>query len=176
MAVMLEDTDMVHGKMNGQAYKVGKFSHSLRCHLMREHLGLLDTEVNEASSLSMKVEDPLFHSDVWEIARKNTLAYDRVFYGKIVPTNSVWNLKDLKDWRSIVGLAELDPDGASEELSKIHGRLVMFPVMFLKDVLKPSYLDILGMYVDSRGQTWSLNFDEPQTFFASTVHLQNCCS
>ena len=166
VAVMLEDTDMVHGKMNGQAYEVGKFSHSLRCHLMREHLGLLDTEVNEASSLSMKVEDPLFHSDVWEIAMKNTLAYDRVFYGKIVPTNNVWNLKDLKDWRSIVGLAELDPDGASEELSKIHGRLVMYPVMFLKDVLKPSYLDILGMYVDSRGQTRSLNFDEPQTFAA----------
>ena len=164
VAVMLEDTDMVEGRMNGRAYKVGKFSHSLRCHLMREHLGLLDTEVNEASSLSVELEDPLFHSDIWKIAVENTLAYERVFRGKIVPTNSVWNLKDLKNWRSIVGLAEFDPDGANEELSKIHGRLVMYPKLFLKDVLKPSYLDILGMYVDTRGRTRNLNFDKPQTY------------
>ena len=162
VAVMIEDTDMVDGKMKGQAYKVGKFSHSLRCHLMREHLGLLDTEIYEVSSL--KVEDPLFHQDIWEITVENTLTYERVFRGKIDPTNNVWNLEDLKTWRSVIGLAEFDPDEANEELSKIHGRLVMYPVLFLKDVLKPSYLDLMGMYVDARGKTRSLDFDEPETF------------
>ena len=33
LAVLIEDTEMVDGVMNSQPYKVGKFSHSLRCHL-----------------------------------------------------------------------------------------------------------------------------------------------
>ena len=166
VAVILEDTDMVEGKMKGQAYNVGKFSHTLRCHLMREHLGLLDTEVSEDSSLSLKVEDPLIHSaDIWSIAVKNALAYERVFRGKIAPTNSAWNIKDLRKWRLVVGLAESDPDGANEELSKIRGRLVMYPVLFLVEELKPSYLDIMGVHVDSRGIKKNLNFDKPKTFY-----------
>ena len=168
VAVILEDTDMMEGKMKGQAYNVGKFSHSLRCHLMKEHLGLLDTEMNEASSLSLKVEDPLIHSaDIWDIAVENTLAYEHVFHGRIVPTNSVWNLESLRDWRSFDGLAELYPDEANKELSKIRGRLVMYPVLFLREELKPSYLDIMNMYVDSRGIRSNLNFDEPgEVYFA----------
>lgn len=167
VAVILEDTDMVEGKMKGQAYKVGKFSHTLRCHLMREHLGLLDTEMDKASTLSLKVEDPLIHSaDIWEIAVENTLAYERVFGGKIAPTNNAWSLESLRMWRSIVGLAEFGPDGAKEELSKIRGHLVMYPVLFLREELKPSNLDIMGMYVDSRGIRRNLNFDEPEVMYA----------
>ena len=166
VAVILEDTDLVEGKMKGQAYNVGKFSHTLRCHLMREHLGLLDTEMNEASSQSLKVEDPLIHSaDIWRIAVENTLAYERVFRGRITPTNNVWNLEDLRRWRSVVGLAEFDPDGGNEELSKIRGRLVMYPVLFLWEVLEPSYLDIMGVHVDSRGIKRKLNFDKPEKFY-----------
>ena len=163
MAVIIEDTDMINGKMKGQPFQVGKFSHSLRCHLMREHLGLLDEGKYEVSSL--KVEDPLadnFHPDVWRIAVENSLIYERVFRGRIDPTNQVWNLKDLANWRSFLGFADIDPDEALKQLSKIRGRLVIYPVMFLKDELKPSYLDVMAMYVDNRGRTSNLNFDEPE--------------
>ncbi len=35
MCVVLEDTIMEDGRMAGQPYRVGKFSHSLRCRLYR---------------------------------------------------------------------------------------------------------------------------------------------
>ena len=147
VAVMIEDTDMVDGKMKGQAYKVGKFSHSLRRHLMREHLGILDMEIYEA------VVDPLVYQDVWEIALTNTLTYKHVFGGKIDPTNNVRTFEDLKKWRSVSGLAESHPDEASMELFRICGRLVIYPAPFLKDELefKPNYLpNAMNMYVDAR--------------------------
>ena len=35
VAVVIEDTEMIDGKMNDVPYLVGRFSHSLRCHLLR---------------------------------------------------------------------------------------------------------------------------------------------
>lgn len=39
-AAIVRDTDMFWSKMNGQPYMVGRFPHTLRVRLMREHLGL----------------------------------------------------------------------------------------------------------------------------------------
>jgi phospholipase D1/2 len=39
-AAVVRDTDMVWSKMNGVPYQVGRFPHTLRMRLMREHLGL----------------------------------------------------------------------------------------------------------------------------------------
>ncbi|KAJ9611659.1 Phospholipase D1 [Cladophialophora chaetospira] len=39
-AAVVRDTDMVWSKMNGKPYQVGRFPHTLRMRLMREHLGL----------------------------------------------------------------------------------------------------------------------------------------
>ena len=166
VAVIIEDVDMVNGEMNGQPYLVGRFSHSLRCRLLREHLGLLK-ERKEAPTY--KLEDPLtndFHTGLWSQANENTNTYRLVFYGKIDPTNHVWNYRDLENWKKIEGLAEIDLEEAKKELKKIRGSLVLFPVFFLKDVLKPDILDYLNMYVDTRGQTSDLNFDNNGAAFA----------
>ncbi|CEH19132.1 Phospholipase D1 [Ceraceosorus bombacis] len=40
LAVVIRDTDMIDSTMGGQAYKVGRFAHTLRMRLMREHLGI----------------------------------------------------------------------------------------------------------------------------------------
>ena len=157
IAVLMEDTEMLDSKMNGQGFRVGKFSHGLRCHLMREHLGLLG-ENYESSELS--VEDPLANNlmqRISKIASENEVIYNRVFGGKIDPTNHVWNLDQLKEWRSTPGIAEKFPDLSFEELKKVQGRLVTYPVLFLKDVLKPSYLDVLGMYVDNRRTKYDID-------------------
>lgn len=37
---MIEDTEVVQSKMNGEEYTASKFAHSLRCELFREHFGL----------------------------------------------------------------------------------------------------------------------------------------
>ncbi|XP_065882686.1 phospholipase D2-like [Dysidea avara] len=147
VAVMFEDAEMIDGKMNGRHFEVGKFSHSLRCHLMREHLGLLDKKKYEASDI--KVEDPLdttFRDLISVAAENNGVIYETVFGGKVTPTNHVWNFKDLKNYQSKHGLAKCDPESAKKELDALQGSLVTYPVLFLKDVLEPSALDNLSVY------------------------------
>ena len=53
--VIIKDRDMIDGRMNGEPYRVGKFSHGLRCHLIKEHLGLLNEDNQE---LDLDMEDP----------------------------------------------------------------------------------------------------------------------
>ncbi|TDL17878.1 phospholipase D, partial [Rickenella mellea] len=40
LAAVVRDTDMIDGFMAGQPFKVGRFAHTLRVRLMREHLGV----------------------------------------------------------------------------------------------------------------------------------------
>ncbi|XP_006462684.1 hypothetical protein AGABI2DRAFT_186563 [Agaricus bisporus var. bisporus H97] len=40
LAAVIRDTDMIDGEMAGRPFKVGRFAHSLRVRLMREHLGI----------------------------------------------------------------------------------------------------------------------------------------
>ncbi|KAJ7382520.1 hypothetical protein OS493_034411 [Desmophyllum pertusum] len=151
VAVIIQDNDLMEGTMNGQPYQVGQFSHSLRCHLLREHLGLL----SERNATPLNVEDPLTTiSTISKLAVENTLIYEQVFHGRILPTNQ--------------GLADFSLEKAEKELEKIQGSIVVFPSLFLKDVLKPSFLDYVDMYVDTRGRTRELNFDDTTagTFFA----------
>ena len=162
VAVIIQDNDLIEGKMNGQPYQVGKFAHSLRCHLHREHLGLLS---DNARALNVQVEDPLteaFHTTISRQAVQNTLSFEQVFRGRILPTNQVWNFEDLENWKSFPGLADILLEEAKKELDNIQGRIVIFPPFFLKDVLKPSFLDYLGMYVDNRGHT----HESSETFLA----------
>lgn len=147
VAVIIKDNDMMEGKMNQRPYQVGKFSHSLRCRLLKEHLGLL-SEMN-LNPLNIKVEDPLtssFRFGVLELAGQNTRIFERVFQGRILPTNQVLSFEDLKNWTSIPGLADILVEEAKKELHNIQGRVVTFPIFFLKDALKPTFLDYLGIY------------------------------
>lgn len=40
LAAVIRDTDMIDGNMDGKPFKVGRFAHSLRVRLMREHIGI----------------------------------------------------------------------------------------------------------------------------------------
>ncbi|KAH7193147.1 uncharacterized protein B0J16DRAFT_72068 [Fusarium flagelliforme] len=46
-AAIVRDTDMINSTMAGKPYKVGRFAHTLRLRLMREHLGLDVDEILE---------------------------------------------------------------------------------------------------------------------------------
>jgi phospholipase D1/2 len=50
-ASIVRDTDMFWSKMNGQPYLVGRFPHTLRVRLMREHLGLDVDKIMEDAQL-----------------------------------------------------------------------------------------------------------------------------
>lgn len=119
VAAIIEDTEMIDGKMNGKAVKVGKFSHSLRCHLMKEHLGLLEITKYEASAI--KVEDPLninFLTEIRKIAKENAKIYESVFgHGdKRSPTNHESNFEQQE-----------------KQIKLIKGNLVEFPECYLRE-------------------------------------------
>ena len=46
-AAVVRDTDMMWSSMNGEPYKVGRFPHTLRMRLMREHLGIDVDNISE---------------------------------------------------------------------------------------------------------------------------------
>jgi len=46
-AAVVRDTDMIYSTMDGEPYLVGRFAHTLRMRLMREHLGLDVDEIME---------------------------------------------------------------------------------------------------------------------------------
>ena len=149
--VVIEDREMIEGTMNGRAYPVGRFSHGLRCHLFKEHLGLLG---DKKAVIELDVEDPLrfeFCTELSKIASSNTHIYEMVFRPRILPTDHVTNQEELKNWLSFKGTVDYDQKEAKKELEGVRGNIVHFPSLFLKDDLKPCNLDYLYMYVDNRG-------------------------
>ena len=155
--VVIEDREMIPGRMSGRPYEVGKFSHTLRCQLMKEHLGLL-----KGDDCSIDVSDPVcqeFHDKVSKRAKNNTHIYETVF--EKLPTDQVLSKKDFKKWKSKeYGLAESDkPDNKEAKvlLQKVRGSIVNFPLLFLSDapkILRPFWLgDITS--IDKSAQDWT---------------------
>ena len=156
VGVMIQDRDMVEGRMNGGPYSVGKFSHGLRCHLMKEHLGLLKEE--RVERVDLDVEDPLlgdFYLTLHEIAVNNTEIYEMVFYKKIIPTNVnpyvSWTFEDMEEWENVKSFPEIYPEKVEEKLSKVQGSLVLFPPLHKLLTLEPSTWDKnFNFFVDNR--------------------------
>uniref|UniRef100_A0A1D1XTW8 phospholipase D n=1 Tax=Anthurium amnicola TaxID=1678845 RepID=A0A1D1XTW8_9ARAE len=120
IAAVIEDKDYINSKMNGNEWKAGRFSASLRRHIFKEHLGLsnesdhekvsgvcypppltLDTfdehEIRELCKDDERVIDPLSDdfTKLWEqTATVNTEAFRKVFH--CVPDDTVLNWDDYK--------------------------------------------------------------------------------
>jgi phospholipase D1/2 len=57
LAVIIRDTDMIDSKMAGFPFKVGRFAHTMRMRLMREHVGkLIRGHFDQASYVSVGVD------------------------------------------------------------------------------------------------------------------------
>jgi phospholipase D1/2 len=140
VAIRFEDTEMIDGTMNGQPYQVGKFSHSIRVHLFKEHLGLLPSQQKggvESPSSDISVEDPAsdeFYLNTWmKAAINNTQLYRQVFGGEMIPTDKTLSYKDLEKYKTNSGVVEEDVERARETLQKIQGHVVELPLHFLED-------------------------------------------
>ncbi len=142
--VIIEDKEMNAGKMNGKSHEVGAFSHSLRCQLLKEHLGML-----KDLNVDIDVSDPIsqhFRDNLAKIAARNTQIYEEIFKGEIIPTDAVTNKEDLKKWKRI-------PKDLSEEnktsLSEIRGHIVTFPQLFLSEYDWDSEYSMVQRVVDN---------------------------
>ncbi|OJZ91451.1 hypothetical protein ASPFODRAFT_29816 [Aspergillus luchuensis CBS 106.47] len=67
VAAVVRDTDMIWSSMNGRPYLVGRFPHTLRMRLMREHLGI---DVDELMEHSMATEEELRRIEIVEEGSK----------------------------------------------------------------------------------------------------------
>jgi len=122
IAAVIEDKDYIDSKMAGNDWKAGKFSATLRRHIFKEHLGLLnesdhekvttvcypppltvdtfsEQELDELAKEDNKVIDPLSDTftNVWQqTATVNTEAFRKVFH--CVPDDTVLNWDDYKSF------------------------------------------------------------------------------
>ncbi|KAL8742946.1 MAG: hypothetical protein Q9190_004651 [Brigantiaea leucoxantha] len=73
VAAVVRDTDMLWSTMNGEPYLVGRFPHTLRMRLMREHLGIdVDAVMDEERQDEDDQDDQNFENDMDEIYGKGS--------------------------------------------------------------------------------------------------------
>ncbi|KAM9712896.1 phospholipase D1 isoform 1-T1 [Menidia menidia] len=126
VAVVVEDSDMVESLMDGSPYRAGRFALSLRLECFRMILGA-------NTDPSIDVSDPIsdrFYKDTWmTTCVRNASIYQKVF--RCLPSSDVHSLAELEGFLSQPGLDREDPGRALEELLKVRGFLVQFPLDFL---------------------------------------------
>ena len=76
LACVVRDTDLIDSTMGGKPFKVGRFAHTLRVRLMKEHLGLdVDELDKEAAELQdVRPEKMLDEDDHWDPANEQSRA------------------------------------------------------------------------------------------------------
>ena len=72
-AAIVRDTDMLWSTMAGEPYQVGRFAHTLRLRLMREHLGLDVDEILEQER-QQEMDRDAFANEMDDIYREDGLA------------------------------------------------------------------------------------------------------
>lgn len=158
IALVIEDKELIHSKMNGKDYRASKYAHSLRTNLCKEHLGLLNN-INMQDIIKMRltntavnikqtnhkhtdnlVKDPLSEQflDLWKsTAQKNTEIYRDVF--KCLPDDTVTSWEEYKKFtKNTQHVPYSHPetknkDTITQNLNNINGHLVEFPTNFLKN-------------------------------------------
>ena len=148
VAVIIEDLDMIDGKMNGVDFKMGTFAHSLGCDLFMEHLGLLDDNKDE---FEIAIHNPLANSSIDGVsarAKSNTATFRRVFGPGLFPQEGIEDFEALKRYKDIP-LPRSDSSMPRRLLEHIKGNLVNSPCKFLVKELRASTLDYA--HIVSRG-------------------------
>ncbi|MEQ2236735.1 Phospholipase D, partial [Ilyodon furcidens] len=128
VAVVVEDSEKVVSVMDGQDYEAGPFALELRLECFRTILGgHTDTSIDLSDPISDR-----FYKEVWmTTAGRNATIYEKVF--RCLPSSLVRNMSELEQFQSKPALAQTDKARAQEELRKIRGFLVQFPLDFLSE-------------------------------------------
>lgn len=74
LACVVRDTDLIDSRMAGKPFKVGRFAHTLRVRLMREHLGVDVDEIEQQahSMQDVRPEKMLDEDDYWDPAHEQS--------------------------------------------------------------------------------------------------------
>ncbi|KAJ3611020.1 hypothetical protein NHX12_021036 [Muraenolepis orangiensis] len=128
VAVIVEDSETVASVMDGEVYQAGPYALQIRLECFRMILGA-------NTDPSVDVSDPIsdhFYKEIWmATAARNATIYQRVF--RCLPSSDVRSILELEGFLSKPGLEKEDPARAHEELLRIRGFLVQFPLQFLAE-------------------------------------------
>lgn len=128
MAIIVQDTVTEPSIMDGKEYQAGSFALQLRLHCFRLILGAF-------SDPSIDVQDPIserFYKEVWiATSARNATIFEKVF--RCLPSDEVRNNEDLDQYSQKPKLQTEDEGRAREELKKIRGFLLQFPLYFLTE-------------------------------------------
>lgn len=128
VAVIVQDCEKIPAVMDGREYEAGPYALHLRLECFKTILG-------GHTDTSIDVSDPIsdrFYKEVWmTTAGRNATIYEKVF--RCLPSSLVRNMSELEQYQSKLGLAQTDLARAQEELRKIRGFLVQFPLDFLSE-------------------------------------------
>ncbi|KAI8884179.1 phospholipase D/nuclease [Backusella circina FSU 941] len=174
IALIVEDKDMIPSKMNNEPYQAGRFAATLRRQLWKEHLGLIkEDDVDRANNAMLPLPVPQLDftktpEDLWVMdpldeetlnrwnntAATNTLAFREVFH--CVPDDTVTTWKEYNDFNpnpDVISLGHVhNPDmplkDVKDNLNKIQGHLVEFPLKFLSfEDLQSDAIPVVGAAV-----------------------------
>ncbi|KAF8015958.1 hypothetical protein BT93_H1492 [Corymbia citriodora subsp. variegata] len=159
IGIIIEDKEFVESSINGEPWKAGKFSHSLRCSLWSEHLGLHPGEIH-------RIKDPIAdatYRDLWSAtAKANSKIYQDVF--ACIPNDKIRSRASLRHsmahWKDKIGHTTIDLGIAPEKLESstdvgdvketdpmerlksVRGYLVTFPLEFMsQEDLRPMLIE-----------------------------------
>nr|XP_043625255.1 phospholipase D zeta 1-like [Erigeron canadensis] len=153
IGVLIEDREFNESKMNGEPWRAGKFTNSLRLSLWSEHLGLHGEDISQ-------IVDPIAdktYKDLWlATATANSQIYQDVF--SCVPNDSILSRyafrQSMNYWKEKYGHTTIDlgvapekveslTDGdiaTTEILKRVRGFLVSFPLQFMcQEDLRPMF-------------------------------------
>lgn len=72
-------TTSLPSTMAGKPFKVGRFAHTLRVRLMREHLGIDVDSLEEDDLMERDPVAPEYEQEVWDPSREETIGKDEGF-------------------------------------------------------------------------------------------------
>uniref|UniRef100_A0A8C5A597 Phospholipase n=1 Tax=Gadus morhua TaxID=8049 RepID=A0A8C5A597_GADMO len=128
VAVIVEDSEKVASVMDGEVYQAGPYALKIRLECFRMILGA-------NTDPSIDVSDPIsdhFYKEVWmATSARNATIYQRVF--RCLPSSDVRSILELEGYLAKPGLEKEDPVKAAEELLRVRGFLVQFPLQFLSE-------------------------------------------
>jgi phospholipase D1/2 len=159
LSIVMEDTEILASTMNGKPYQAGHHAATLRRHLWREHLGLIEAqELNAIKDPNAQpptdcpndigsgeefefVADPL-GDKVWELwttqATNNTEIYRQLF--RADPDDNIKSFADYDSFAPKNSIKQghlhdkfIPVDEVRRKLDQVRGHLVWMPLDFLKD-------------------------------------------
>lgn len=159
LAIVMEDTDILESTMDGKPFQAGRHAATLRRHLWREHLGLIEAqELNATNDPNAQpptdcpnevgsgeefelVADPLGDRawDLWTSqATTNTEIYRQLF--RADPDDHIKSFEDYDSFAPKKSIKQghlhdkfMPVEEVRKKLDQIRGHLVWMPLDFLKD-------------------------------------------